>query len=166
MNDTRAVGVLEALEDQLRCSMEGPAWHGPSVRDALKGIDVGAAAQHPVFGAHSCWELVLHLCGSYRLVLRRLEDNAAPFLPHEDWPPLPARTEENWNRDVASLYDLNVRVRAAVQRFPVGRLFEPLIADPPYSAFTQFVGLTQHDLYHAGQIVLLTRALRHDDRAS
>jgi hypothetical protein len=31
-------------------------------------------------------------------------------------------------------------------------------ADPPYSAFTQFVGLTQHDLYHAGQIVLLKRA--------
>jgi hypothetical protein len=29
----------------------------------------------------------------------------------------------------------------------------------PYPAYTQFIGLTQHDLYHAGQISLLKRAL-------
>jgi hypothetical protein len=30
----------------------------------------------------------------------------------------------------------------------------------PYSAYTQFIGITQHNLYHAGQIALLKRALR------
>ena len=33
-------------------------------------------------------------------------------------------------------------------------------AIPSTSAYEQFVGVTQHDLYHAGQIVLLRRALR------
>jgi hypothetical protein len=28
-----------------------------------------------------------------------------------------------------------------------------------FSAFTQFAGAPQHDLYHAGQIVLLKKAL-------
>jgi hypothetical protein len=27
----------------------------------------------------------------------------------------------------------------------------------PYTAYTQFIGTTQHDLYHAGQIVLLKK---------
>jgi hypothetical protein len=43
--------------------------------------------------------------------------------------------------------------------FDPGQLDAPLVADPPYSAYTQFVGLTQDDLYHAGQIALLKRAL-------
>jgi ketosteroid isomerase-like protein len=160
MSDMPQTAHIEALGDQLRRSMEGEAWHGPSVREALAGISAADAARHPIPGAHGCWELVLHLCGSYRLVLRRLEGVSAPFLPDEDWPAVPPATEENWQRDVASLHALNVRLRSAVRSFPPDRLFEPIVADPPYPAFTQFVGLTQHDLYHAGQIVLLKRALK------
>jgi len=48
-----------------------------------------------------------------------------------------------------------------VATFPATRLDDPLVPHPPYSAFTQFIGLTQHDLYHAGQIMLLRRALGH-----
>lgn len=157
----RTTEFLAALEDQLLRSMEGAAWHGPSVREALGGLGAREAAQHPIPGAHSCWEIVLHLCGTYQLVLRRLDGNAEPLLPHEDWPTLPEPTEANWHRDVTSLHALNARLRAAVRVFPHERLFEPLVPDPPYSAFTQFAGLAQHDLYHAGQIVLLQRALHH-----
>jgi uncharacterized damage-inducible protein DinB len=151
--------LREALEDQLRRAMAGEAWHGPSVREALEGLTAVQAAQHPIAGAHSCWELVLHLSGCYRLVLRRLEGNAEPFLSEDDWPPVPEHTEDNWRRDIEALYALNAGARAAIREFPMERLYEPLVADPPYLAFTQFIGLTQHDLYHAGQIVLLKRAL-------
>jgi DinB superfamily len=159
MTDAQVPALIEALDDQLRRAMEGPAWHGPSVRDAVAGLTAAQAAQHPIGGAHACWELVLHLCGTYRLVLRRLEGDASPLLPHEDWPALPECTDENWRRDVELLSALNATLRTALRGFPVERLFEPLVPDPPYPAFTQFVGITQHDLYHAGQIVLLRRAL-------
>jgi hypothetical protein len=152
--------ILPGLVDQLRRSMEGDAWHGPSVREALAGVTAAEATRHAIPGAHSIWELVLHLAGSYRLVLRRIDGNDAPFEPLEDWPVLPVPTEENWQRDVDTLYALNRHLRDAVIRFPFDRLFAPLVPDPPYTAFTQFVGVTQHDLYHAGQIVLLARACR------
>src|SRR5258707_14248223 len=109
MNDVRAAGILEALKDQLRRAMEGPAWHGPSVGEGLEGITAAEAAQHPVAGAHGCWELVLHLSGSYHLVLRRLDGVAAPFLPYQDWPPRPPLAEGNWQRDMTPLYALNAR---------------------------------------------------------
>jgi hypothetical protein len=60
---------------------------------------------------------------------------------------------------VSCLRGLNLRIRHAVRGFDPERLDEPLVAEPPYTAYTQFIGLTQHDLYHAGQIVILKRVL-------
>ena len=153
--------TLERLVDQLRRSAEGDAWHGPSVREALEGVTVEDAATHPIPGAHSIRELVLHMAAGYHLVLRRLDGDGRQLSPEEDWPVPSAPTADAWQQEVESLLALNQRVREAVATFPATHLDDPLVPDPPYSAFTQFIGLTQHDLYHAGQIVLLRRALGH-----
>ena len=72
---------------------------------------------------------------------------------------MPEPTAENWQHAVDGLKALNQEMRQAVAKFGPGRLDQPLVAGPPFSAYTQFIGLTQHDLYHAGQIALLKRAL-------
>ena len=54
---------------------------------------------------------------------------------------------------------LNKKLRRAVRDFPDERLDDPLVPEVPYTAHTQFIGVTQHNLYHAGQIALLRRAL-------
>ena len=112
-------------------------------------------------GAHSIRELVLHMAAGYHLVLRRLDGDGRQLSPEEDWPASSEPTEDAWRQEVESLFALNRRVREAVATFPATHLDDPLVPDPPYSAFTQFIGLTQHDLYHAGQIMLLRRALGH-----
>jgi uncharacterized damage-inducible protein DinB len=153
------VGELERIEDQLRRALEGGAWHGPAVLELLAGVSPDQAQARPIPGGHSIWGLVLHLGGTYRLVLRRLRGDAAPLAPEEDWPSLPEATTENWRAAVEGLRALSEEVRREVAGFDPGRLDRPLVADPPYTAYTQFIGLTQHDLYHAGQIALLKRAL-------
>ena len=149
---------LQRLEEQLRLSFEGEAWHGPSVLEALDGVTAGVASAHPIDGAHSIWELVLHLTGTYRLVLRRLDGDARPLRADEDWPDIPSPTEANWRAAVEELGRVNAQLRRVVSRFREDRLDEPIVEQPPYSAYVQFIGTTQHDLYHAGQIVLLKRA--------
>jgi uncharacterized damage-inducible protein DinB len=149
---------LERLEEQLRLSFEGEAWHGPSVLDALDGVTADVASAHPIAGAHSIWELVLHLTGTYRLVLRRLKGDARPLRADEDWPDIPSPTETNWRAAVEELGRVNAQLRRVVSNFRYDRLDEPIVEQPPYSAYVQFIGTTQHDLYHAGQIVLLKRA--------
>ncbi|PYQ46578.1 MAG: hypothetical protein DMF78_26090 [Acidobacteria bacterium] len=89
---------IERLEAQLEAAFEGPAWHGPSVLEALDGVTAEGASAHPLTGAHSIWELV--------------------------------------------------------------RLDQPITPEPPYPAYTQFIGITQHDRYHAGQIAILKKALK------
>lgn len=150
---------LERLETQIKLAFAGPAWHGPSVREALEGVSPEGAQAHPVAGAHGIWELVLHLAGTYRLVLRRLAGEDAQLTPEEDWPEVPAATEAAWRDAVRSLEELNARVRSAVLGFDPGRLDEPLCANVAYTAYTQFIGITQHDLYHAGQIAMLRKAM-------
>ena len=150
---------LERLEEQLRLSFEGEAWHGPSVLDALDGVTADVASAHPIAGAHSIWELVLHLAGTYSLILRRLNGDATDLSPEEDWPTVEAPTAAKWTAAIDVLRSLNQQLRAAVRSFSKDAL-DQTIGNRRYSAYTQFIGVTQHDLYHAGQIVLLRRALR------
>ena len=148
----------ERLEAQLERAFEGGAWHGPSVLEALEGVTPEQAHAHPVAAAHSIWELVLHLAATYRLVLRRLQGENAQLTPAEDWPPVPSPTAAGWNDSVRSLRELNEQLRDAVRRFKPDQLDRPLPAGSPYTAYTQFIGITQHDLYHAGQIAILKKA--------
>lgn len=150
---------VNRLEEQLRRALEGEAWHGPSVLESLTGLSAAQAASHPIAGAHSIWELVLHLSSDYDLVLRRLAGDGRQLTAVEDWPACPASTEENWQQTVQELKLLNKKLRQAVRDFPVERLDDPLVPEVPYTAYTQFIGVTQHNLYHAGQIALLKRAL-------
>ena len=63
---------LTRLEGQLRSAFEGPAWHGPAVLELLRDVTPAEAATRPIGGAHTIWELVLHLTACYDLVLRRM----------------------------------------------------------------------------------------------
>jgi uncharacterized damage-inducible protein DinB len=148
---------VEILADQIRRAFWGASWHGPSVREVLAGVSAEDAAAQPIAGAHSIWEIVLHLIGGYRLVLRRVRGERAQLSPEEEWPPVPEFTSEAWRESQHTLDTLNQELQSAVRAFPPERLSQELGSD--YSAYTQFCGAPQHDLYHAGQIVLLKKAL-------
>jgi hypothetical protein len=150
-------GELRRLEEQLRRSVEGGPWHGPSVLETLEGVSAEQAAAHPIAGAHSIWELVLHLSGTYGLVLRRLAGDGSPHKELEDWPPVPEPSTQNWGDCIRALKQLNEDLRHAVRNFPEERLDQPLVSEVPYTAYTQFAGVPQHNLYHAGQMALLKK---------
>ena len=156
---------LARIEDQLRHALEGGAWHGPAVLELLDGVAPEQAYAHPIPGAHSIWELVLHLAAAYGLVLRRLRGDGRQLAPDEDWPAVPEPTADNWRAAAGALREQNAAARRAVAAFAEERLDRLLVAESPYSAYVQFIGLTQHDCYHAGQIALLKRALAGRDAA-
>ena len=156
-----ASNEINRLESQLRTAFEGPAWHGPAVLELLRGATPAEAAARPIAGAHTMWELVLHLTACYDLVLRRIRGDARPLTAAEDWPAMPKPTDANWQEAIAALRGRNDALRAAVLRFDPAQLVMPLVPEPPYTAYEQFIGLTQHDLYHAGQIALLKRAIEN-----
>lgn len=147
------------LEDQLRRSFEGEAWHGPSLMELLADVTAQEAAERPIANAHTIWELVLHIAGTYGLVNRRLRGNFEPLTPEQDWPPQPENPDpQEWLVALNGLRSAHQDVRRAIASYNGARLDEMLGKE--YPAFVQFAGLPQHDLYHAGQIALLKKALR------
>ena len=148
---------VEIMADQIRRAFRGESWHGPSVIEVLADVSAEDAAAHPIAGAHSIWEIVLHMTAGYRLVLRRIRGEHAEFSLEEEWPPVPALSSAAWRESQRTLEDLNQQLQSAVRTFPVERLSQALGSE--YSAYTQFCGAPQHDLYHAGQITILRKAL-------
>jgi uncharacterized damage-inducible protein DinB len=153
------------LQELLRKAHADDPWHGPSTADTLKGVTAKQAAAHPLPGAHSIWELVLHLAAWQGEAIRRLEGNA-PALPQEgDWPEVGEPSEAAWRQAREHLETAQARLLETLARLTDADLDRPggslsdraLGTGVPYR--TMVVGLLQHAAYHSGQIVLLRKAL-------
>jgi uncharacterized damage-inducible protein DinB len=138
---------------------EGEAWHGPSVVEVLADVDARLAASHPIAGAHSIWELVLHLVATQAILLRRIRGEAASLTSEEFWPAVPPPSESAWAEAVELLKRQEAELRQAIAAFPEERLDDRLMAEGS-SAYNNFHGHVQHNAYHAGQISLLKKASR------
>ena len=61
------------IGSQLKRAFEGGAWHGPSLRELLADVSAEQAAARPLPGAHSMWEIVLHIAAWQDFVTRAVE---------------------------------------------------------------------------------------------
>src|SRR5579862_3014195 len=76
----------EQLADQIRRAFDGQAWHGDSMKELLADVSAKQAFAHPVKGAHSIWELLLHVAAWDNAVLRRIGGSAVKLTKEENFP--------------------------------------------------------------------------------
>jgi uncharacterized damage-inducible protein DinB len=149
---------VERIIDQLKRAFEGEAWHGPSVLETLEGVTSRQAATRPFAGAHSIWELVQHIAAWEHAIVRRLNGDRAQLPTEEDWPPISATDDDAWERTTHVLKQGHLELRSAIAGLDDSRLDQPII-EGMSSVYVQLHGVIQHDLYHAGQIALLKKAI-------
>jgi hypothetical protein len=158
----------ERLADLLDRVLDGDPWHGPNVMGLLDGVSPQQAASNPVPGAHSMWELVLHMTGWANEVRARLEGGAAGEPSAGDWPAVPEVTPGAWSRSVQALVDSHRTLAAAIRRAGDAALVAPVIdhrdraAGTGMSKYLTLHGLVHHTAYHSGQLAMLRRALGTD----
>jgi uncharacterized damage-inducible protein DinB len=149
---------IHRILDQMDRAFSGDAWHGPSLMTVLDGISAEDASKHPIHGAHSIWELVHHI-GSWNTISQhRLAGEDVKVTPERDWPPVWEVSETAWKRALEDLVESRGRLRESVKGFSDERL-ETKATGPDYTCYVVLQGVVQHDLYHAGQIVMLKKAL-------
>ena len=159
--EQRSVTEVDRIRDQFRRAFDGEAWHGPSVLALLEGVTAQQAAAYPILGAHSIWELTLHIAAWENACLRRLQGDPAQLTDEEDWRPLYDTSEEAWENTKKYLIDNHRELLDAIGKLDESKLNEPIISsNTPYSTvYVTLHGGVQHDLYHAGQIAVLKKAL-------
>ena len=151
---------VERILDQLKRAYEGNAWHGPSVRELLADVTAEQAHARPLRNAHSIWELTHHIAVWENAGRRRLSGDRAQIeiSSPEDWPPADDTSEAAWQKAKASIDRSHQSLIEAIARVPESRLDEP-ISEGMSTVYATLHGVIQHDLYHAGQIAILKKAL-------
>lgn len=151
---------LQVLLDLLDEAFDRPAWHGPNLRGAIRGLTAEAAAWRPGEDRHSIWEIVLH-CAYWKYAVRRRltgEGKRGSFARSgSNWFALPEpASPEAWKTDVALLDAEHRLLRETVVGFPAERL-QQRPDGAKHTAARMIAGIAAHDLYHTGQVRLLIR---------
>lgn len=147
---TLSVSILQLLDE----AYEQKTWHGPNLKQSLKGVTAREAAWRPAKGRHNIWEETLHAAYWKYAVRRKIEGGkrgsfalaGSNFFTRPE--PEKAR-EEHWQADREILAREHRALRRAVValfRTPRARKLLPAL-----------YGVAFHDIYHAGQIRLLRR---------
>ena len=163
---TRAAETeITRIVDELDREHAGDAWHGTPLRQILSEVDHTQAAARPYEGAHTIWQLVLHITAWKNEVRRRIGGAPAGLPAEGDWPVPPKPSAQAWREAVAALEEAHRALVSAVQRLPEATLFTPT-NDPREretgQGVTHYVllhGIAQHDVYHSGQIAFAKKAL-------
>ena len=131
-------------------------WHGPNLRQSLKGVSASLAARRPAPGRHNIWELALHSAYWKYTVRRRIEGGkrGSFVLKGSNFFTRPERgkaTEAAWRADLALLEREHRALEAAIRR---------VLGTPrAKKLLPSLYGIAFHDIYHAGQIRLLRRLI-------
>jgi hypothetical protein len=148
------------IADQLRRAFAGDPWHGPALRDLLNGVTAEQANARPVRGAHSIWELGLHIELWARVALETVQGAPLPRLygTEKDWPAVADASNAAWTEAVATLFSTAESLAQAIEGLTDARLQET-VPGRKYDFYYLLHGVVQHSLYHGGQIALLKKAL-------
>ncbi len=145
----------------MKAAFNGRAWHGPALQEILASVNAAQAAAKPIANAHSIWELVLHITAWQKIVRRRLAGEEVFDVPEEeDWPPVKDTSAAAWKNALQELQQQHKNLCEATVRLQDADLSKMVrSSDGDHSFYVMLHGVIQHDLYHAGQIVLLRKAL-------
>jgi hypothetical protein len=131
-------------------------WHGPNLRQSLKGVTTKQAAWRPAQGRHNIWELAVHAAYWKYAVRRRIEGGkrGSFALKGSNFFSRPEKgqaTEAAWRSDLALLDSEHRALEQAIRRV--------LKTPRAKKLMPSLYGVAFHDVYHAGQIRLLRRLM-------
>ena len=153
------------IVDQFRRAHDGDPWHGSPLMAILKGVTAEQAARTPPNGAHSIWELVLHVTAWRNETARRAAGAPAGEPAEGDYPPVGDPTPARWKAALAALDASHTRLADAVRDMTDAHLLKPTndardsALGVGVSYYELFHGIVQHDAYHSGQIAILKKVL-------
>ena len=144
--------LIELLLANLDAAYLRKGWHGPTLRNAIRGLRAEDVAWRPAKGRHNIWELTAHAAYWKYAARRRLSGGKRGFpMRGSNWIAAPAHIDEaSWQEVVGLLDDEHGQLRELVASLSEADLREP-------KKLRVIYGVAAHDVYHAGQIQLVKK---------
>jgi len=155
--------IAEQLKQELETVLWGGAWYGPNIYNILDKVTFESAFEKPPGSVHNIAGILLHMVSWTEEVMDRMNGMEASMPSSGNFPDAGAPDEQKWQRYVNDLKLVNVNLLGVIQNFP-DEQWDELINDkrenkPKVTYQGLIKGFIQHQVYHAGQIALLTRLL-------
>lgn len=153
----------EPLASEIRRSVSGETWFGPSLAVVLDGVDARAAACCPDGASHSIGEIVAHVAVWARYATYRFEGGAPRELDEDDWPSAAIPDEQSWElvrADALASCESAAQAVAGLAAEALDAVSDSTPRDElgePVTLRRIASGLAQHVAYHSGQIAVLKR---------
>jgi len=153
MKKVNRMSKIENIVTMLENTFGNNPWHGPSVKDALENVSASHAPLR-LNNSHSIIELVNHMTGWRNYVVKKLGiDVTFKMTPELNFP-----GEMDWSRTRENLDESQKKLIATINEFDAAKLSHTVpFTKHPYTYYTMLHGITHHDLYHTGQIVIIKK---------
>ena len=157
MSDSRLNYILASLNPPAGTKL----WYGgSSLLGSMRGVSEREAHWKPAPDRHSIWELVLHTTYWKYAVRRSITGEPTGGFPRSpaNWPAAPEKPDEKiWNEDRKLLRDQHQQLVTVIREFDPARMDKKISQDSNWTFADLLMGILTHDLYHAGQIVMMKR---------
>lgn len=163
MKAKEKISEASGIADQLRRAFDGDAWHGPSLMELLEDVDAATAAAKPLKNVHSIWELLLHIAAWDGAGLVRLGGKVCQLTGTKNFPLPPTPGEVAWKKAVDESRRTHDQLVKSVAGLDDSRLRER-VPGKRYDFYHMLHGIAQHELYHAGQIAILKKAVNQKSK--
>ncbi len=145
--------LLNAIEE----GFQTPAWHGPNLKASLQGIGPEEAVWRPTPERHNIQELIVHSAYWKHAVRNRVGGQQAPFPERgSDWFKRESPDPASLAADLELLEREHLALRQTVDSMPRQRI-EDVISSDHGTIGRNILGVAFHDVYHAGQIMILRK---------
>jgi uncharacterized damage-inducible protein DinB len=134
----------------------GDPWIGVSIVSTLSKLSGDQAAKRPLATCNTIWEIVNHMV-SWRLNVSRRVQGELMTTPQSNYvEPISDASEAAWKKSLSNFETTQKQWLALLTDFPVSD-FEKVYPPNQMNYYEHIQGMLQHDAYHLGQIVLLSK---------
>jgi hypothetical protein len=156
----KLMNEIEKIADQINYTYQDGFWGGGSIRELFRSFNEVEASSYPVLGAHSIWEITTHISVWHRIFEGRLINPENVYHYGNDWPNPDPITKENWFKVLDDLDKSNEKLAGAVRNFKNEDLIL-LVPGKEFTFYEMLHGISQHDQYHAGQVMILKKIIQN-----
>lgn len=134
----------------------GEPWIDVNIKFILENITAKHAAIKPFPKCNSIWEIVKHLIEWRINVLERLQGVVIKTPDHNYFEPIEDKSEKAWTITLIEYENVQTQWLVFLKQFNP-KSFETQYPSNKMTHYEHIQGILQHDSYHLGQIVLLSK---------
>ena len=152
MEKERIITLFEKL-------FNGDPWIDVTIMDTLEKLSGPQAASKALPQCNSIWEIVNHMISWRKNVLQRIQGKTLTTPTNNYFEPIADPSQEAWIKTLEAFQQTQREWISFLEKFDI-EAFETPYPSNGMTYFEHIHGIIQHDAYHLGQIVLLSKFVK------